>query len=122
MPAGRGERGVVLVQVMVLAMVLGTIAAMLIQFQYSRYVTVYRVDTAQRARAIAEAALNKRISEAFLGGSFTGAVLVNDSVFGNCTVTIEAYNWDAGSGNDYRATFDPCTNCIMTSGGSPCFY
>ena len=86
----RGRRGVVLVQVLTMSVILSTIAMMLIQWQYGRYVMAYRIETSHRARTIAESALYTKLAvwadTAALPSA--GTVVVNDPVLGNVTVTI----------------------------------
>ncbi len=119
----RGRRGVVLVQVMVLAMVLGSIAAMLVQWQFGRYVTTYRVENFTRGRMILQAAYNQKAVTCFMDPSPTscfgsGFVDILDPVFGTCRVSFLNCNSTTTPGSAYDevcAQFDPC-NCSV----SPC--
>ena len=86
----RGQRGVVLVQVLTMSILLSTIAMMLIQWQFGRYVMAYRIETSHRGRSIAQAALYSKLA-AWSTTAVTpsaGFVSVIDPVLGAKSVTV----------------------------------
>jgi len=114
MPRLGDEKGVVLLQVLTMAIILSTVAMMLIQWQYGRHVAAYRMETSQRARAIAEAALAQKISELIPLPSGVQTVpagistirITGDPVFGDCNV----YITNSCSYGNICAYFDPCSS------------
>ena len=84
------ERGVVLVQVLVLSVILASIAMMLIQWQYGRYVLAYRLENSNRRRDIAEAVLQQKLAEwsGLASAGPGGQITVPDPSLGPVTVNV----------------------------------
>lgn len=86
----RGQRGVVLVQVLTMSILLSTVAMMLIQWQFGRYVMAYRIEKSHRARSLAQSALSISFAEWSTTTPPVGGTLsVNDPVRG--VVNVESY-------------------------------
>lgn len=118
-----GERGVILAQVLVLAVLLGSIAVMLIQWQYGRYVQAYKAESSRRSRDIVQAVVQQQLSGLITGMNLTApntptVVQISDPSGMTCKVTI----WNSGcaAGYTFCATYDPCSNCQLPGGGNPC--
>ena len=102
---GRSQRGVVLMQVMIMSIILSTIAVMLLQWQFGRYILANRVEANIRGRNIVQAAFVKSVSQWAQSGAILptgGTVSVYDPVAAkNINVVVSV----SGSAPNYRVTF-----------------
>lgn len=103
----RSERGVVLMQVMIMGIILATVAVMLVQWQFGRYVMAAKVENNARSRALILAAYHKAstkwISERTDPTGSKVKVEVYDSVTGE---NVDVYYTVTGSPPNRKVSFE----------------